>query len=97
MFRDGSSLSIPSGVADDEFYAPVQLPSGAIVTGLTVWGSDTDASDDGYFSLDYSCRSGTASISGIAPSATVTNGFVGGSYEINSAASDLVVDNSDCG
>lgn len=89
-------LQVPAGVGNDEFYAPISLPSGAMVTGMTAYGNDTSAADDPDFYVSYNCPGGTYNGSGTAPQAHVTVGFNGGDYAVNSAASNLVIDNSDC-
>lgn len=81
---------------NDEYFAPVQLPAGAIVTGMTAYGNDTSAADDADYYLNVSCPGGVYNGTGTAPEAHVTGGFVGGAYTINSATSNLVIDNSDC-
>jgi hypothetical protein len=92
----GYDFTCPSGEGADEYVAPLQLPAGAIVTGMTAYGNDSSAADDADYYVYRSCPGGTYNGSGNAPEAHVTSGFTGGAYTVNSAASNLTIDNSDC-
>lgn len=86
---------VRSDEEDDEIWAPLHLPAGAIVTGMTAYGYDESAADSPDFYLLRNCN-GAYNGSGVAPQAHTTLGFAGGSYAVTSATSDLVIDNSDC-
>lgn len=96
-FTGTGRLTCTSGEPADEFTAQVQLPSGALVTGLTAYGNDTSAADNVGHHLMRTCNvanaQGTATEVAVA---TATAGFIGGNYAVNSAAVSHTVDNTDC-
>lgn len=92
---NGSVSCLVTSLASD-YLAQVRLPSGAQVTGMTVYGVDNSLLDDTDVYLEQTCFGGVNNGSGTAPEAHVTSGFNGGFYAVSSAASNLVVDNSDC-
>lgn len=96
LYKSGSAMAVLLGEGDDEVNAPIQLPAGAIVTGMTAYGSDSSSLDDPDFYLYRYCPGGTYNGSGTAPQAHVTSGFNGGTYAVDSSTSNLVIDNSDC-
>lgn len=85
------------GVLEDDFAAQVDLPSGARLTGMTVYGSDTSLLNDPTFTVYQYCNTGSGPQQVSIPlSATVTNGYSGGAFAVASEQVAHTVDNSDC-
>lgn len=90
------TLNCPTTEGADEYGAEVSLPSGALITGIRAYGSDTSAPDDPDFYVYQICNSGSGPAGNIVGSASVTGGFTGGNYAVNSGLLNHTVDNSDC-
>lgn len=90
-------LTCSATTSSDEFVAQLNLPSGALITGMRAYGDDTSAADDANYFIYKYCNTGTGpTFSTTVATANVTSGFVGGDYAVNSAAVGHTVDNSDC-
>lgn len=97
LYNKGSYyLTCPNTEGNDEYYAQIQLPAGAMITGLTGYGYDTSAVDDADYYVGRDCPGGSYGGSGTAPAAHVTAGYVGGTYAVTSSTSDYTIDNTDC-
>ena len=89
-------FTCPNAEGTDEYIAQVSLPSGALVTSIRAYGSDTSAADDANYFLVASCDAGASPVETTVATASVTTGFPGGRYTVNSSAVSHTVDNSDC-
>lgn len=88
----------PDTEGNDEYFAPVNLPSGALVTSIRAFGYDASASDDADFYLRQVCYvSGTNSFdSSTVASVNTPGAFAGGNFAISGSAVTHTVDNADC-
>lgn len=97
--RDSQSgnLTCGLGVLEDDFLAKIDLPNGALITGMTVYGNDSSLLNDPSFTVYRHCNTGTGpTLSGMPAFASVTAGFVGGPFAVASAPTSHTVDNADC-
>ena len=93
----GVAVVVVSGLSDFGLSAPVHLPDGAVITSLTAYFDDTDATEDLTVSLlrDNLGNTGYNPLAGVASSGVVGNGFatdssiVGGT--VNNQLGSLVV------
>jgi hypothetical protein len=97
--RDSQSgqLTCGVGVLEDDFMAQVDLPSGAMITGMTVYGNDSSLLNDPTFIVYQHCNTGSGpQLTAIPVAASVTSGFTGGAFAVASSAGSHTVDNTDC-
>lgn len=97
--RDSQSgnLVCGLGVLEDDFLAQIDLPSGALITGMTVYGNDSSLLNDPSFSVYQHCNTGAGpQLVGMPVFASVTAGFTGGAFAVSSATISHTVDNTDC-